>query len=314
MNQELTTNIKCNNYTNGLTNQPGDQPIRIFYEMIEHEFEIIKKSINNLKCPVENVKLEYLTENTKVIGPSTNGKKITIHETYLSFLWGYIYSINTIAPIGDKIISIEENLDARKLIKYIHGLMFEYNNWDINILPNPVLFSKDDNNLIDRANYLFLLSIRFILLHEFAHIFLGHLNISSEKRTEKILKQMENDADITAINWSFQTYEEDEKFMGKLSILLALNSLSYSKYKFNDTKNHPAPEERITMFLEYLNIEDLDYLWGVAIYSIMEWQTYHELFYLPFDYKSGDSFKLHYYKMIGELKNYKETGINNFKG
>ena len=306
--------IKCNYYTNGIENQPGDQPIRVFYKLIESDFLSIKESLNQLQ-PNQNirkVKLDFITESLKVIGPSTNGLKITLHDTFLSFLWAYIYSIIVIAPIGGKEASIEENHEARELRKYAHGLMKEFSEWDKEAMPNPEVFGKDENRLIGVTNAVFILSVRFILLHEFAHIFLGHPFVPAIQRTPENIKKMEIDADNVAIEWALQTLENEDDFSGKLSLITALNSLSFSPNKFSNSDSHPSPEDRIEVYLQRLTLADDNFLWGYAMWSIMEWQTNHELFHLPSSYKIGDSFKKHFYNMLFELKEYKRTGISKF--
>ncbi len=306
--------IKCNYYTNDIDNQPGDQPIRVLYNLIESEFLTIKESLNQLQPNqnIGNVKLEFLTENLKVIGPRTNGLKITLHDTFLSFLWAYIYSIIVTSPMGGKEVSIEENFEARELRKYALGLIQEFSQWEKELMPNPELFGKDENRFICVTNVVFILSVRFILMHEFAHIFLKHPFVPVKLMTHENIKKMEVDADNVAIEWALQTLKYEDEFSGKLSLITALNSLSFSHNKFSNSYSHPSPEDRIEVCFQRLNLEDGDFLWGYAIWSIMEWQTNHELFHLPLTFKTGESFKKHFYDMIFELKEYKRTGINKF--
>ena len=304
-------NVKCDNFTYGINEQPGDQPVRVFYDFIKDEFNKIKDALIVLKPHLSGVRLEYLTENIKVIGPSTNGQKITLHDTFLSFLWGYIYGITVLTPMGGKDVTREENEDARKLIKYVHTLMTNYSLWDKEILPNPELCRKDVKRFNGVTNAVFLNSVRFILLHEFAHIFLEHTLVPEVLRSEINLKNMEIDADNVAIDWALQTFEDD--FTGKISLITALNCLSFSPNKFSDSKTHPAPEDRIVMCLEKLNLQNDDFLWGYALYSILEWQANNEFFYMPIKYKIGDSFKNHFYDMISDLKEFKLTGKSKIK-
>lgn len=312
-NSMVRSIVKCNNYYNDIENQPGDQPTRIFYNLIESDFIKIKNSLNNLQPSknIGNVKLEYLTENIAIIGPSTDGKKITLHDTFLSFLWAYIYSIIATSPMEGKEITTKDNNNARELRKYAQSLMKEYSNWDKELMPNPELFEKDENRLIGVSNNIFLLSVRFILMHEFAHIFLGHLDVPFAKQTLDNIKKMEVDADNVAIEWTLQTLGIEDEFSGKLSLITALNSLSYSPNKFSNSNSHPSPEDRIELCLQRLNLDDKNYIWGYAIWSIMEWQTNHEFFYLPIKYKKGDSYKKHFYDMLSKLKEYKVTGKAN---
>lgn len=305
----------CNNFTNGIDNQPGDQPIRVFYNLIESDFIGIKEALTNLR-PNDNVlskvRLEYLTENIRVIGPSTNGLKITLHDSFLSFLWTNIYSIIVTTPSGGKEVTLDENKQARELRKYGISLMQQYSAWDKETMPNPELHPKDPKRLIGVSNAVFLSAVQFILLHEFAHVFLGHPFVPLKERTSENLRKMEVDADNVAIMWAMDSSNPDNKFTDNIAWIAALNSLSYTPNKFSDTKIHPAPEDRIILCLERLNLKEDDYLWGYALWSIMEWQTNFELFHIP-KYKVGDNFKKHFYDMIKELKEYKKTGVSKLK-
>jgi hypothetical protein len=314
MESQKALEIKCHYFSNGLDEQPGDQPIRVFYNYILADFLEIKESLSKMRpdLNIEKVRLEFLTENIKVMGPSTNGSKITLHDTFLSFLWGYVYGIIVTTPFGGKEVTMEENNTARELRKYAHALMNDYSSWDKEKMPNPELFGKDEKRFIGVTNAVFTLGVRFIIFHEFAHIFLRHPYVSSHLRTSENLKSMEMDADNVAIDWTIQTFTDEEGFTGKLALITALNSLSFSPNKFSDSITHPAPEDRITNCLERLKLEWLDFIWGYALWSLMEWQTNHELFHLP-PYKKGESFRQHFYEMLNELKEYKKTGINKFK-
>jgi hypothetical protein len=305
----------CNNFTNGIDNQPGDQPIRVFYNLIESDFIGIKEALTNLR-PNDNVlskvRLEYLTENIRVIGPSTNGLKITLHDSFLSFLWTNIYSIIVTTPSGGKEVTLDENKQARELRKYGISLMQQYSAWDKETMPNPEIHPKGPKRLIGVSNAVFLSAVQFILLHEFAHVFLGHPFVPLKERTSENLRKMEIDADNVAIMWAMDSSNPDNKFTDNIAWIAALNSLSYTPNKFSDTKIHPAPEDRIILCLELLNLKEDDYLWGYALWSIMEWQTNFELFHIP-KYKVGDNFKKHFYDMIKELKEYKKTGVSKLK-
>ncbi|WP_111309938.1 phage exclusion protein Lit family protein [Confluentibacter sediminis] len=298
----------CNNFTNGIDNQHGDQPIRVFYNLIESYFIGIKEALTNLR-PNDNVlskvRLEYLTENIRVIGPSTNGLKITLHDSFLSFLWTNIYSIIVTTPSGGKEVTLDENKQARELRKYGISLKQQYSAWDKETMPNPELHPKDPKRLIGVSNAVFLSAVQFILLHEFAHVFLGHPFVPLKERTSENLRKMEVDADNFAIMWAMDSSSPDNKFTDNIAWIAALNSLSYTPNKFSDTKIHPAPEDRIILCLERLNLKEDDYLWSYALWSIMEWQTNFELFHIP-KYKVGDNFKKHFYDMIKELKEYKK--------
>ncbi len=71
--------------------------------------------------------------------------------------------------------------------------MKEFSVWDKETLPNPELFGRNETRFVGLANAIFIYSVQFILLHEFAHIFLGHTSVQSVHRTAENTNEMENE-------------------------------------------------------------------------------------------------------------------------
>jgi hypothetical protein len=55
-----------------------------------------------------------------------------------------------------------------------------------------------------------------------------------------------------------------------------------------------------------MNLEDNDFIWGFATYSIMEWQTDHNFFHIP-NYQSNQPLKDLFYEAYLEIKNLKNN-------
>lgn len=297
-------NYYCNYYLNGIIDQPGEQPIRVFYLQIESIFNGIKSSLTKLPQNEEfaNIKFEYLTENVKVISPYTNGKSITIHESFLSFLWSLCYSNLILLPMSGKDISNEENTEARKLKQYGIDLWKGFSDWDIASLPNPENVKKSIHDYVGVANRLFINSVTFIIFHEFAHIIHKHPYVPAKYRTDLNLIAMEWEADNTALHWSINNFKLEVELLDKLCLLFATMSLSHTPNKFNPSKSHPLAEDRVTNCLNKLNLDDNDIIWGFATVLLMEWQINFDQFYLPNLEDVEKDFKSMYNKMIDELK------------
>lgn len=306
----------CSHISHDIYEYPGDSPIRLFYSFIVKDFEDMKSELSKIdqRNIIKNLRLEYLTINFKAEGPSTDGKKITLDETFLSFLWSYVYGMVVLFPSGGKTVSKEENLLARDLIKYSHKLLDRFDIWDIYSLPNPEMTTKENDEFVAKTNAIFLYGLNFILLHEFAHAFLGHPLATAAERTDENLKKMEKDADLLATRWMLDSFNnnESEEITCKIGILAALNSLSFSNIKFNEPEKHPSADQRIIAAMELMNLKDNDPIWGFAYWCIMEWQSNHELFSFP-STEFGTNFKAHYYDLIKQLKEFKEKGINTYK-
>ena len=101
--------------------------------------------------------------------------------------------------------------------------MQEYSLWDKEIMPNPELHPKDNERLIGVTNAVYISAVRFILLHEFAHVYLGHTFVPLKERTKDNLKKMEIDADNVAIEWAIQLSNPDNIFTDNISLIAALN-------------------------------------------------------------------------------------------
>jgi hypothetical protein len=286
----------------------------VFYNYIHSDFVGIRDGLNSLNpsINISQVKFKFLTENSKVIGPSTDGLKIEIFDTFLSYLWTLCYSIFITTPLSGGNITQEEILEAKKLRQYGMSLFKEYTPWDKESLPNPELIGKDNKKFIGYTNSLYLAGVRFILFHEFAHIHLGHPFVKAKFRTSENLIKMENDADATALMFALQNADKTSEFVEKMAIIIALISLCFTPSKFSESATHPAPEDRIKLCAEKLNLNDNDPIWGIATWAIMEWQATFEIFHLP-NYNPEIANKFYFYEMYNELKEFKKTGVNKFQ-
>lgn len=276
------------------TENPGEQPIRVFYLMILNEFEEIKKilMIQFPESDLNSLKLSFLTENIKAIGPSVNKSRIQIHDSFLSFLWCYCYSSITIMPDRDKEFNENELNKAYSLLEYSKKMIFDqYQDWPKE-LPNPENHNGHNERYIAVANSLFMTSILIILFHEFAHIVLKH--VDQKDRSIQKMREMEYEADKFAIDFIKKSTPSLNEETINASIILAISSLTFSIDKFNDSRYHPEPEDRLTEILEYLSYPFDDHIWNIATMTLLEWM----LHFGKFDGETNLQDKRHFYFTI----------------
>lgn len=288
---------------------PGDQPTRIFYSQILVEFEQIKKLLTeNFLCPeLSLLKLSFLTENIKVIGPSINKSRIEIHDSFLTFLWCYCYGSIINMPSGAKTFSEDESDKAYALLQYSKEIVFSnFSEWPKH-LPNPENQKGHNENYIALANAVFMASLITILFHEFAHYVLGHLN--QKDRSIQKMREMEYQADMFAIDYIRKTTSFNEITVN-CAIVLAISSLALSVDKLNDNSNHPEPEDRLTKGLLHLNLPYENHIWNLATWTLMEWMIY----FGRFGNSSDLSDKRHFYfAIVKEIKNSKLLNLDKNK-
>jgi hypothetical protein len=294
----------------------GTQPVRVLSENIIYWFEntyeefkhILESQINQngLKRKIRVIIQEGKIREVAYI---SKDKVISIEETFLSYIWTMCYSLVVLfdeiihKPKTEKNWTLTEAArvianDAQALFDYGVSLLDDFSEWDKD-LPNPELYD-DENMYIEKTNGIFLSAINFVIVHEFAHVFLGHIDFLSEKqnRKEKVepseIKEHEYQADQYALNVLMKgsDFLTNKETVGT-GIIIGLTSLIFFG-KNLDQIYHPDTDERLKTALEELHLDDRDNLWGIACLAFKLWanhysvdlawpaevDTYKELFYL----------------------------------
>lgn len=316
------------NYYNPKTHI-GNQPIRVLkwniacclektHPHFKKEYEDVL-SLHNLKpsiiydtaeAPIYSTIFPYsdpIPEIRHLTPHVDNNKNITIQETFLSYLWIMCYfHLVTYGEIAEKIylnrlvthkykINTQPVIFADLLCNYGRSLITRYTVWNKELLPNPELY--DDSDIyIEKTNSLFVHAVNFVLLHEFAHIKLGHMNPNKFNDSNEIRKRDEQLADSYAINTmlagAFNSKEKLNRILG-MTIGLGALLLLFS----NATSNtHPASDDRLETLLTQLKLDDMSKIWLFASLSIIFWdQSYKKDIIWPREAKSSkDLFYLAY--------------------
>ena len=178
--------------------QEGIQPIRVLQHNITYNFEntnpgFLKLSQELVAKNGLNPGIDYCIIEEPIKTPFVNENKIiSIHETFLSYLWINCYSLMVlydeavVKPMQNSQLHCNKNIIntdfiklTEELFQYGKSLIRIYTQWDKNKYPNPEEYSDEEEFYIKKANGIFVYATNFILCHELAHV---------EKRT--ILMQL----------------------------------------------------------------------------------------------------------------------------
>lgn len=321
--------MDASNYINKLTeSHKGTQPIRVLQEIITAQFEntypgfseLTKEVIEKLSLQpsiayhLNEFPIEYEVSGHKFQTPYVDeNKAIHIHETFLSYVWCVSYSLTTLYDLTiyfktedfDIKISNAKISKALDLLSYGMSLIKLFSEWDKEALPNPELYSIEDQNSIERANVLFILAMNFILCHEFAHVEKKHIDTLLSKRITAADKlEFEIQADNRAIELMRTGITNAKKDGINIGILVGLSCLLFfQKTTVSQSGTHPDIDTRIHALLEYLKPEATDPLWGIAYLAYKLWDfKFSKSFVWATEFNSPKDLYYHFYNQLQEEK------------
>ncbi len=278
----------------------GEQPVRVLQHNITKQFEETNPTFLELsksiiaKCGLQPG-IPYFINN-KSINEIVQGhnqtpfvgsdKKITIHETFLSYVWCVSYSMSVL--YDEAVAKPSQNLVAQRLIhnidevkiqkaedlfRYGISLITLFSPWDKKLLPNPEIYDDADAFWIENANAIFVFAMNFILCHEFAHVEKQHHEkLRSGQNTDSHRLDFEKEADERAIELMLLGVTPENERTIQVGILVGLCSLLF----FSATakrRTHPDSDDRIHTLLERINPEPSDSMWGIAALSYKLWDN-----------------------------------------
>jgi Peptidase U49 len=271
-------------------------PVKVLKHNIIAEFE--KTALNNSICLSGDVEKKLVApeiicvvDNKPPRGPCFDHEKrvILLHESYLAFLWAYIYSQFVIFEENVRlprtqgknpgVIKFDTPLlcRAKSLEQWAMQFSRSYIPWDMDALPNPEKLDASDateKKYIEQANSVFCRAVAFLLLHEYAHAVLKHV----PQGTDLYLLDQEKEADNYALDQiAFISSSEDEKWRSGLSLVMLCSS---SLFLINESRNvwqrrHPDLHERVRHAIVQLDLQlermkdDIYYLASIAVHAFL---------------------------------------------
>lgn len=206
--------------------------------------------------------------------------QIELYENYNQFLWCICYSLLVLFDKGIQEPILCKNYTGkldfnnpyiRNSINIFNNgfdLLNTYKDRQFYQFPNPEKYNKYDKYYIEKVNAIFCAAMVFILLHEYAHQFLGHLdnNYKSEEPQND-----EYACDEYAIDKMSSKLSTKESSTYKFGIIAAISSLIIYDKSLEGGEMHPDIDERLEMAMNKMKIEDIHYLWGVASLTYKLW-------------------------------------------
>lgn len=256
------------------------------------ESPIIRLKGNILK-DFENIGLKgHVLENALLSGQFSNGiiydnthssiqtpyakcedKSIYLQETFLAYLWSFIYSNLVIfeegifkpsqagTSTGFLDFSMPIMNRARELFDWGIKLRKEYSEWDTR-LPNPNNYHDSDEEYYGlKANNLFSNGVSYILFHELAHLTQGHFQYCTNVSLSDII-ELEKEADNFAFDMLINPSDHEDDILNKyLSIATIQCSMLFLSSNFMGIKqkDYPDIDARISNMVYKLSLDSESY-------------------------------------------------------
>jgi hypothetical protein len=243
-----------------------------FKEVFETEVDI-NDFKNYLTYKIEEKPIETVAELSK-------NNEIILHENYNQFLWDLNYSLIIIFEEGINKPTIEGNFNGHikkniltdesiELFFYAMSLLKNYSIKKDYRLPNPEKYSLGRKEYIEKCNGTFTSAMVFILLHEFAHQYYGHNQVTHEKKFEL-------DADDYAFDYLSKHFEGEKGKTMQLGIVIGLSSLILLDNSMSGGEEHPDPDSRLRRLLERMELDPTSNLWWIASLAFIMWGKYYK--------------------------------------
>ncbi len=272
----------------------GTQPVRVLEENLRVAFHTIHPQfVQQIENEVEagrlrrTIRYRIGDEPIDFSMPCLNGDgEIMLQESFLSYLWCISYALLTVnffgmekpllagKPIGSLDVTGDDCTEAFCVLEY--GLLLKslFKPWPID-LTNPQFYPgpigglmTDADDLIPKANDVFLKAMEFIFCHEFAHAQLNHIGEIKDMTQEEILqssKQREYAADARAMELVFDSKDgRGDLVRSSAGVIAALAAILLFSSRISST-THPDQDDRMKTLLYMRNLDNNDQLWAFAV-------------------------------------------------
>ena len=276
----------------------GEQPIRVLaFNIIQWFEQTYPDFISELESEVKYNGLKkgitYIIGNNPIteIAFVDENKKIAIEETFLSYLWSISYGLVVIYDQGILQPTLngtyngqlnpqdEKTNKALNLFKYGLSLIDTYTEWNKLDLPNPEEYDNVNEEYVEKVNSVFLNAIKFILCHEFSHVYLGHVDLDNSGviSTDEEIKKDEYAADNYAISVVLKgVTDEQSKINICAGVIAGLCSLLFLDKELAKT-THPDSDLRIKNAIDQFHLKEEDNIWGIVCLAFQFWATKYSI-------------------------------------
>lgn len=216
---------------------------------------------------------------------ATKNHQLGFSETFLSYVWCNAYAMKVI--LDEKNIRQAQGRSnpndltlaarisgAQQLFTFGLKLRYDYVTWPT-VLPNPQSYDEKEQRPIEEANAVFLNAMIFVLLHEIAHVVLGHTKeLGGKTYISKFdRKAQERACDQWAIDRGFASLRGDgQDATRRAGLVVGLFSLLFLSREVSGGDSHPNTDERIVDGIQALGLAENDYAWFLAVQGLVLWQ------------------------------------------
>ena len=270
----------------------GELPVRVlpynfldWFENITPNFKEEAKNeidFNGLKAGISyHINRSHIIECACI----NADRRIELYENFNQYLWCICYSLIVLfdesmqKPMLAKKNTGKFDFENPKVSKAIDvfnngfDLLITYKDLQFFKLPNPEKYNEYDKFYIERTNGVYTAAMTFILLHEFAHNYYGHLDY----QTSKDSKKDEFNADAYAIKKISHNFSSERGATYKFGIVAGISSLIILDKSLSGSDTHPDTDERLKVALEKMLLDDFDNLWGVASLTYILWSLKYNI-------------------------------------
>jgi len=286
------------------TGATGTQPVRVLdhsvLEWFESKYPEFRDELDTIVRRFgANRQIKYLCDEMPILGTlegglipqvTVNEGQITVHETFLSYIWALSYAFLVIfdekihgprtgkePPHGKPIGYFYPKGDAA--LNYGLRLITEFTPWPAD-LPNPEVPTDEDSYYVEKANGIYVAAVDFILCHELGHVACGHLkklkqaSRSGRSLTPLQLKKLEIEADKWALERVLRGVRSPHRTLTAVGFgaIVGLGSLLFLSQSLT-RPSHPDTDHRISNLLAALSLDPGDNLWGITATFYIAWNT-----------------------------------------
>lgn len=284
--------------------QEGIQPIRALYHNVIDQFEktnpdFLELTRNLIKTIGLKPGIVYLINDKPIFYYDEDGnfqnqtpfisydKQITLHETFQSYIWCIAYALTTAYEEAiAKPFNFRAEVNIKKvelsdtMFRYATTLIENFVEWDKR-LPNPELYSEQNQVWIEMIDNVYLHAVNWILCHEFAHAEKGHLEQYNPFETNEETLRQELEADTRATELMLYKRPQDIEATSNIGIVVGLCSLIFLSSEIK-SDTHPHNDNRLDGFLRTIDPPRESAMWGVACVAYRFWdKQYRKNFMWP---------------------------------
>lgn len=294
----------------------GDLPVRVlsynfleWFENITPDFKDEAKAeidFFNLKAGIScKIQRDRVIETARI----NEEHKIEIFENFNQYLWSICYSLivlfdecyqkpkSTGGAIG--IIDVDNGYVNDALAVFVNGtdLLRTFKDWQFFQLPNPEKYAECSKIYIEAANGVFTAAMAFILLHEYAHQFYGHLNYSPSSDESKRDELAADEYAVLKVDQNRNNKRWRTLVYGIVAGILSLLFLSDS---LDGSESHPDIDDRLETALAKMSLDGDDNAWGISALALRLWAIKYEVKLDLSGFKGN--YKEQFEKVLGELR------------